>query len=181
VYIPKTVYEEALAKDSEDNEILEKYLKDKVWIGEIIAKIQNPKYPRNQGEYDCINLCYTLEMNENILDDFQILIDDREGKKLAEMEDIPCIGTITLLRKAIHKGIWRDYEDIQKAIEIIEKSVNSKNGLRIPVKLLRENLNNAIKDKKIKVKEHLLYEQESTMSSVEEVDGSVQGKAGRSR
>ena len=45
--------------------------------------------------------------------------------------------------------MWSDYDDIQKAIAIIEESVLKRDGLRVPLKLLRYTLKDAMQDKNI--------------------------------
>lgn len=150
VFVPESVFHEATKKDSKDSEILSNYLSDKVWTDKIIYKVDNPSAPKDQGEIDCINLCFTIEMDSSIHDEFEVLIDDKMGKQLAKSYDIACIGTITLLRKAIHKGLWSDYNDIQQAITTIEESVLKRDGLRIPLKLLKNTLKDAMQDKNIK-------------------------------
>ena len=149
IFVPESVFYEATKKDSKDSQVLSDYLADKIWTGNIVHKVKNPSAPRDQGEIDCINLCFTIEMDSSIHDEFQILIDDKIGKQLAASYDIACIGTITLLRKAIHKGLWSDYNDIQKAVTIIDESVRKRDGLRIPIKLLKSTLEDAMQDKNI--------------------------------
>lgn len=149
VFVPESVFLEATEKETKDSQILSDYLSSKVWTENIVEKVKNPSAPKDQGEIDCINLCFTIEMDDTIHDEFQVLIDDKIGKQLAQSYDIACIGTITLLRKAIHKGFWADYDDIQKSITIIEESVLKRDGLRVPLKLLRNTLEDAMQDKNI--------------------------------
>lgn len=95
-------------------------------------------------------------MDKTIKDSVQILVDDSVAKRDILREGIPCFGTIVLLQDAIYKDVWTDdINDINNAVDIIEKSINQKGELRVPVNVLKEHLMEAIEDKKMLQREQL--------------------------
>jgi predicted nucleic acid-binding protein len=128
---------------------LHNYLSDKIWKDDIVNEIQNPsKNGKDDGEYACINLCLTIEMHEEIDDEYQLLVDDRGARKIAIAEDISCIGSIGVMRKAIRKGHWSCYDEITSAIITLEKAVNE-TSFRLPIEKLKEELTKAMQLKNI--------------------------------
>ena len=148
VIVPKEVYYEIAQKKSNETKYLLNYLSDKVWKYNIINEIINPKFNSDKGEYDCINLCLTIENHEEIKDDYKLLIDDKMGRKIAQKNDISVIGSIGVLRASIRKGILNNYNEINKIIQNLSNEIDN-NNLRIPKELMIKELTQAMKIKNI--------------------------------
>ena len=129
---------------------------DKIWTEEILPEVKNPNPNGDQGEYDCINLCLTIESREEIQDDYKLLMDDKIGRKIAEQNDISVISSIGVLRASIRKGILKDYNEITSIINKLSYEINH-NNLRIPENLLVAELTQAMERKNIKQKEKIEY------------------------
>lgn len=148
VVVPQEVYYEIAQKESSETEYLLSYLSDKIWKDTIVNEIINPSFNSDKGEYDCINLCLTIENHEEIEDDYKLLIDDKMGRKIAQENDISVIGSIGVLRASIRKGILNNYDEINEIIQNLSNEIDN-NNLRIPKELMVKELTQAMKIKNI--------------------------------
>jgi predicted nucleic acid-binding protein len=112
VYIPNMVYRELMGKVSVESERIEEALNDFIQINEIKSletKIKNTVEPKireklmelGEGERQAIILTFKFSKN------FLLLLDDRDGRSVADKLNIPYTGLIGILLLAKEKGLLK--------------------------------------------------------------------------
>ncbi len=121
VIVPGAVYNEVVQAGKPYSEILQIYLQDKVMVVQNEVAVNILKCDLGAGESEVIVLA--KESNAPY-----VLIDDQKARKIAELNELPVIGTLGVLLKAKKNGM---IDKIRPLLEQLEKS-----DIRISPKLI---------------------------------------------
>lgn len=97
VYVPRSVYEEVSQPDKPHTVILSQFLHNRV-VDVDKKKMLITVGGLGQGEIEAMTLYLQLEAD-------QLLIDDRRARRVAEANNISCIGALGMLLFAKHNNL----------------------------------------------------------------------------